>query len=164
MHRVTPLTSRALFSLVGLGLGHVTCPDRSQLTAAPISMLPRIMALPSCVCGEGGIASPRVPGFCSQDRAPQMLSFFLSEKPHGGSAVEHSLPCPRRIFTKLTAALESQHFEAEELPGTASKRWKLTSSEQGVHRGSSGLPTLSSFADDPVGKRLHNLLTPSWAK
>lgn len=83
-----------------------------------------------------------------------MLSFFLSEKPHGGSSVEHSLLCPHRVFTKVTAALESQHCEAGELPGTASKRWELTSSEQGVPQGSGGLLTLSSFADDPVGRRL----------
>lgn len=93
-----------------------------------------------------------------------MFSFFLSEKPHGDSAVKYSFPCTHRVFIKLVAALESQRCEAEELLGTASKRWKLASSEHGVRQGSGGLLTLKSFADDPVGRRLYNLLARSWAK
>lgn len=94
----------------------------------------------------------------------KMLSFFLSEKPHGDSAVKYAFPCTHRVFTKLAAALESQRCEAGELLGTASRRWTLASSEHGIRQGSGGLLTLKSFADDPVGRRLHNLLARSWAK
>lgn len=53
-----------------------------------------------------------------------------------------SRPCAHRVFTKLAAALERQRCESEELSGTASKRWKLTSSEEGLHQGSGGQFTL----------------------
>lgn len=148
------MSSQTLFSIVGLGLSHVTCPV--QLSACCSSHLNAFLQAWLFLAVSVRRWEPhllRCPG-----------SAVMTEHDSLRNHMVKSHPCTHRVFTKLAAALERQRCESEELSGTASKRWKLTSSEEGLHQGSGGLLTLPSFADDPVGRRLHNLLPLSWAK